>query len=276
MLPSAMLKSRGELEAVCRQHARSVILGKQRVACRVLGQHMLFGDSLDVGIVPHLAMDGFWEAWISLFMARTIQPGWHCVDVGANFGYYTLLMADQVGKDGRVLCIEPNADLAANYLPHTIHNSGMADRIELVQAAASDHDGVAQLTTYTAHCMNGTITLPSANLGHEAVAYEVPTVRLDTVLRGWNRLDFLKIDAEASEYDIWNGMTECLRRFPDVRILMEFNFSRFEKAEDFLVLLAREFPLRYIDTAGSVQPTTATKLADDQPTDDWMLWLSKK
>ena len=40
-------------------------------------------------------------------LARTLRPDWHCLDIGANHGYYTLVMADAVGPEGRVVPVEP-------------------------------------------------------------------------------------------------------------------------------------------------------------------------
>ena len=71
--------------------------------CRVLGKYLMYADSQETGITPHLALHGYWESWITLALARTLRPGWHCLDVGANHGYYTLVMADGAGPDGRVV-----------------------------------------------------------------------------------------------------------------------------------------------------------------------------
>ena len=100
------------LEAVSREHSRALYLGDQMVLCRVLGKYLMYADSQETGITPHLAMDGYWESWITLALARTVRPGWHCLDVGANHGYYTLVLADGAGPEGRVSPIEPTPRLA--------------------------------------------------------------------------------------------------------------------------------------------------------------------
>jgi len=57
-------------------------------------------------------MDGFWESWITLAVARHLRPGSRRIDVGANCGYFTALFASLVGSAGRVWAWEPNPDLA--------------------------------------------------------------------------------------------------------------------------------------------------------------------
>jgi FkbM family methyltransferase len=45
---------------------------------------------------------------LSLGDGRRLLPGGVFVDIGANVGYYTLLAARRVGREGRVIAFEPN------------------------------------------------------------------------------------------------------------------------------------------------------------------------
>jgi FkbM family methyltransferase len=51
---------------------------------------------------------GTWEPDISRFMVEHITRGSTCIDIGANVGYYTLLMSGATGDAGRVYSIEPS------------------------------------------------------------------------------------------------------------------------------------------------------------------------
>jgi hypothetical protein len=92
--------------------------------CRLLGDFLAFVDTRDLMLGPRLVLDGFWEAWVTLAIARHLQPGSWCVDVGANYGYYTLLMAGACGPEGRVAACEPNPLLAETYLPQNLALNG--------------------------------------------------------------------------------------------------------------------------------------------------------
>jgi FkbM family methyltransferase len=52
-------------------------------------------------------LDGFWEIWLTLLMSRFVKRGMTAIDVGANFGYYTVLFSQAVGSGGCVVAVEP-------------------------------------------------------------------------------------------------------------------------------------------------------------------------
>ena len=89
-----------------------------------------------LGLCLDLCLGGHWESWITLAIARLVRPGWRCLDVGANHGYYTLIMADGVGPTGNVLAVEPNRK-PARLLPLTLSVNGFSDWVEVVERAAS-------------------------------------------------------------------------------------------------------------------------------------------
>jgi hypothetical protein len=99
---------RGQNEAIIRSLCRNAFLGNATSLCTVLGRYKMFVDSEDVGLSAHLLMDGYWEMWATEVMAQLIKPGMVVADVGANLGYYTVLMGELVGETGAVHAFEPN------------------------------------------------------------------------------------------------------------------------------------------------------------------------
>lgn len=99
----------GEIRAAC----RTAYLGRQQALARILGRYKIYVDTRDIGISSHLMMDGYWEMWVTEEMMRNLRRGAVVADIGANLGYFTLLMADLTGSDGHVMSFEPNPDLAS-------------------------------------------------------------------------------------------------------------------------------------------------------------------
>jgi len=70
----------------------------------VLG-HKMYLDDLDT---LHLAINGIWEPLETNLIKNKIKEGDIVLNIGANIGYYTLLIARLVGSNGKVFAFEPD------------------------------------------------------------------------------------------------------------------------------------------------------------------------
>lgn len=66
-----------------------------------------FTADLSTGMHDQLFFLGEYEKAISLVTSRLISRGDTCIDVGANFGWYTTLMSCLCGPEGKVHAFEP-------------------------------------------------------------------------------------------------------------------------------------------------------------------------
>jgi FkbM family methyltransferase len=272
-LPPHLTADRVLLETVSREHSRALYLGKETLLCRVLGKYLMYADAQETGITPHLAMDGYWESWITLALARTVQPGWHCLDVGANHGYYTLVMADGAGSSGRVLPVEPTPRLA-DLLRQTLDVNGFP-HVEVVAKAASDADGqTLQLVVPPRRSMNARLV---DTVGPDEEAVSVESVTIDSLTRDWPRVDLIKIDVEGAEEQVWLGMQETIARQRDLVVVLELNVDRYHDPRRFIgEIEAAGFVLRYIDIDADAKPVGPDELLSRQVGQDWMLYLTRR
>jgi hypothetical protein len=93
---------------------------------------ILSGRNRDLWWVSGLFVHGCWLGWYEQcveLVATLIRPGMIAFDVGANVGFYTLLLSRGVGPKGRVIAFE----LSLNKI----------DNVEIVEAAVSDREGTA-------------------------------------------------------------------------------------------------------------------------------------
>ena len=274
--PSALaphLLDRVELEAVSRQQSRAIYLGQDTVLCRVLGKYLMYADAQETGITPHFCMDGYWESWITVALARTIRPGWNCLDIGANHGYYTLIMADAVGRQGRVAPVEPTPRLA-ELLRQTLDVNGFPD-VPVVQKAASRTGGdTLRLVVPPHRSMNASL---SAVAGPADAVFDVETVTVDALTRDWPRVDLIKIDVEGAEEAVWEGMQWTIEQNPRLVVILELNVERYEDPRAFLEDIASAgFRLRYIDYDAEAKSVTIEELLSRQIGQDWMLYLVRR
>jgi FkbM family methyltransferase len=273
VIPSYLTGERVALEMISRQHYQTARLSDHVVLCRVLGKYIVYADPGDIGITPHLCLDGFWESWITIAMARVLKPGWCCVDIGANYGYYTLIMADAVGSAGRVLAVEPQPQLA-ELLRSTLEVNGFHHHTTVLQKAITDTVSRKTPLVVPRHRVG------SATLHREATAaddvVEVETVTLDQITADWPRVDLIKIDAEGAEESIWRGMRETLARHQGITIIMEMNCSRYANPQAFMrEILGAGFPLRHIDYDATIKNVTEEQILTDRIEEEWMLFLHR-
>lgn len=260
---------RSVLEQWCRSEARSIYLGEHKALCRILGTYNMLVDTRDMSLAPHLMLDGFWETWITQAVARHIRPGMLCADVGANWGYYTVLLSKFTGEGGHVTAWEP-ATSVAPLLRSTLALNG-CNNVTVVQAAATDVKGESFL--HAPIIQNGIgVLFGSSHLTGEDKGIRVKTQPLDDYA-GDADFDFVKIDAEGAELLVWRGMKRSLKN-PRIVVLMEF--APHGREADALELLAdierQGFPLCRVDTAGRIEPVTKEQ-AMKEP---WqMLWLER-
>ena len=258
-------------ECIARAATQALYLGDHTVLSRVLGRYKAYLDTRDRGFAAHVMLDGYWEMWLTQFIARLIQPGMHVADVGANFGYYSLLMADLIGPQGRLLAVEPNPPVVA-MLTSTIDLNGYGGRTKIVAAAAGASEGEGCLMVPAGEPKNAALVNGVA-AGDDSGLVAVPIHSLDTLLADFPRVDFLKIDAEGAEEDIILGLAGTIARCKP-RIILEFNPGRCRDASGLLTQLRTSYPsLQVLGFDAEVRPASNTELLDPTNQEDRLLYL---
>lgn len=140
------------------------------------------------------------------------HPGGVVLDVGANIGMYSLLMARWVGDGGRIYAFEPAPEPLRALREHVALNN-FSDRIEVIGQAVSDVSGEA---TFYAHASNGENSLNPDYAKRVAVAeaVRVPITTIDDFCRHRGiRPTLLKIDIEGFEFHALRGAVETLSQY---------------------------------------------------------------
>lgn len=86
-------------------------LGDHRFLTTTAHGQKIYLDTRDVSVAPHVILGGMWEPAVTDRVLACVRPGMRAVEVGCNQGWYTLLIARQVGPEGRVIAFEANPDL---------------------------------------------------------------------------------------------------------------------------------------------------------------------
>lgn len=265
-------RSKRTLEALCRARAQPVYVGENEGLCRILGRYKLYVDTRDRGLCAHLLLDGFWEMGLTMHIARHVRAGMVAIDVGANFGYYTILLGALVGETGHVVAIEP-APAAAAMLRRSVELNGFQSVTTVVEAAAGAGDAAHSLL-YVPEREPKNAQIVASPEGLDAGAgtlHRVAQSSVDGLVADRHRVDFIKIDAEGAEEAVVAGMLATLRRDRPLLVL-EFNAARAREPERLLGTLCDIYgPPRYLDLRGNMLKATPAKLLRERYATDWLL-----
>ena len=164
-------------------------------------------DLRDV-IARDVCLAGVYEAQETLVVRSTLTPGMTFVDVGANWGYFTLLAAALVGPTGHVVSIEPDPRLLAR-----LHRNVSTNRltwVRVVDVAVAEAEATVSLRGYSERSENFGVSrvVPGAVAG--ADVFQVRARALDDIARGFGLIDLVKIDIEGGEATALAGMRRLL------------------------------------------------------------------
>lgn len=266
-------KTRANSEAMIRRLCHSAYLGDHMALCRALGRYKMYVDSRDIGIAPHLMLDGYWEMWVTEALVSLVGSGMVVADIGANLGYFSLLLADLVGPGGRVHAFEPNPHMTG-LLQRSASVNGFSQRLHIHQVAlGAENEGEVALIVPPEDPKNAHIVPMSEHLSDHAVS--VPLARLDGRF-DWEAIEFAKIDVEGAEQLVWAGAQGLLDSGALKTVVLEFAAARYHDAAGFLRdLMAPGFSLAYIDLARGIVDISPAEVLERDPHVDIMLVLRR-
>jgi len=151
-------------------------------------------------MTPYIIVEqGDWFEDEIKFVRLVLKPGTKAIDIGANYGVYTLSIAKCAGSSGEVWAFEP-AIPTAKFLSNSI-KVNQFDNIKLDRRALSGENGTTFISLNGNSEINTLVSSPSEH------TQPVTTTTLDDLQTEykWDQIDFLKIDAEGQEINIING-----------------------------------------------------------------------
>ncbi|MCQ4158955.1 FkbM family methyltransferase [Roseomonas sp. GC11] len=184
-------------------------------------------DARDRLISPGFILGKTYEHMATAWLCRHLDEDSHCLDLGANFGYFSVLMA-LLAPRGRVIGVEPDAAVADYAMDNVVMN-GLKDRCAILQAAIHEREGEVTLFRRMQRSGNTSIAacgVDFTNSMREAPEqpFTVPALRVDDLLpRLGGRLDVMKVDVEGAEPLVFRGARQAIAGNPRLRIIMEWS-----------------------------------------------------
>lgn len=195
------------------------------VGLQVGGRMYALAD--DLSLTPDLVQNGYYEAGLTNYVMKNVEQGMNVVDVGANLGYFSILLGFKIGPQGKITAYEPNSRVRQLLLDNlainghtkfsTVSRKGVYSKEGTLRFHISDRfQGNSSIKEHSDQYKN--------DFRSDTQSYlTINTVALDNENLGY--IDFLKIDTEGGEYHIFKGMENILKNKQVGTTVFELNKS---------------------------------------------------
>lgn len=199
------------LRALVGRLDRRVMPGEEVLVTTAAGWDMWL-DPADQAVARCIIATGEWQPAEADLIRTLVREGDTAIDVGANVGYMTGVLASAVGASGRVIAFEPEQ-----------RNHGLVERtvafnawsqVSLHRAACGESAG--KLTLHRDGHNFGNHSLARDTI-HTAATQVVDVVTLDESTASLDELALIKLDVQGWEWHVLRG-AQTLKRFSPVLV----------------------------------------------------------
>lgn len=169
-------------------------------------------------VLVRIYLKGAHEPGLTKLARAVLKPGMTAIDLGAQYGYYTLIFAKLVGEQGEVYSFEPDEK---NYrqIERGIKKNSFRN-IMLIKKAVSDKNGTVHF--FLAAKSTGVHSLYEVTGGGKW--HEIEAGRLDDILAEQiTPIDFIKMDIEGAELKALRGMSRVIQENPKLKMAVELH-----------------------------------------------------
>jgi len=183
-----------------------------------------------------------------------VKGGMTVMDLGANIGYITLLMADLVGPNGKVYAVEPDP-ANVERLRDNVQMNNFQDRVEVFPIGISNRMGKADFYVGKSSNLGG--MTKTKNTKPKPIPVEITT--MTEFCKELYPPELIKFDIEGSEVEVLDGMRELVETTDyEGKIVMELHPTMYNEdrslERQMRWFIENGFRTKYVISAGVFQP----------------------
>jgi len=182
--------------------------------------HFLLLDKDDEPTLQAFSQSGYEKTTVSL-LKKILNEGMNAINIGANIGYFTLIMAKCVGEQGHIISFEP-FQRTSEILKKNVEINGYSN-IEIVTKGVSNTTKNVDLWVGGGSVYNF-ISEKSPEHDPRLQKITIEAISIDEFFKNKKmNIHLAQIDAEGSEKYILEGMQEIIKKNPSMNIIIEYN-----------------------------------------------------
>lgn len=137
-----------------------------------------------------------------------VQKGDTVIDIGANIGTFTLVVASLVGPGGRVIAFEPNPSIQPRLREHVCANR--LTQVTVHNDAVGGSNGTITLFVQSKSSLSTTHSTLDDSDRSDGIPVQVVVRGINEIFDGIEgEVGLLKVDCEGAEYDIFDRLSEA-------------------------------------------------------------------
>jgi len=148
------------------------------------------------------------------FLKKRVHTGMQVLDIGANIGFYTILLSKLVGENGKVYAFEPDE---TNF-KHLKANTQHLKNVVINQLAVGEKTETLKL--YYSDELN--VDHQTFDSGENRPFVEINATSIDNYFEKKIPIDFVKLDIQGYDYYAVKGMVQTIEKSPKITIFGEF------------------------------------------------------
>lgn len=222
-----------KIRNLIKEQIKSIEIEKDSTIVNLIdGRKYYWQENLYYNLATLLTV-GEWETEDTYIFEKLISKNDIVIDVGANFGWYSVIASKLVGNKGEIHAFEPFLgtckELQSNIKLNNLSN------VRVSNLAVSDYcgDGILFYPTGSGSMLSSLRQIPDVTEKFQTFDCKVITLNEYVQRNDIQRVDFIKIDAEGAELPVLKGATlllenpkkpilfiECVEKFANA-----FNYS---------------------------------------------------
>lgn len=186
------------------------------------------------------------EPMVWKFFSENIQKGWRCVDVGANRGEYSFLMAEVVGPSGFVYAFELHPE-NVRVLKYNLWRYRQSVKVEPLAVTDGKSEIVEVFPGRRRSGAEWNIIGSSLTGENTPPEFSVKTTLLDDYFPPRKTIDLVKIDVEGSAEGVLVGMRRILSESRPLLVIEFHNESEWQARQHL-----EDAEYRFVDFKGQI------------------------
>lgn len=237
---------------------RGIYLGRDLMLCKMRWGGTVVCPTWNVDVAVGLIKEGIHEEALTNYLLTNVREGECFINVGSNFGYYTVMAACKVGSNGKVYGFEANP-VVFPILMKTLYYSGYFHTIDIYNRAVSNVSGQEITMNFDYQLIGGgSIVYNNIQIEDETIEpfwsknniyyaldnhgmykkdfgfyqkVSTETITLDDAVQH-DDVDWILCDAELADPLVILGAKRIISNSPNIKIIFEWNSDNYKILDD--------------------------------------------